>query len=326
MALVPPSELGLPPRPPDCERALDGFDAALDALPRRRRNNLLVGTWNIRHFGRVQQAWESRPRVSPKRNLQDMYAIAQVIARFDVVALVEVKRDLTALRLLRDILGPSWSFIVSDVTEGKPGNSERLGYIFDTRRVKSSGLVGELVIPDSELEDAGAIIRRQFVRTPYTVSFQARDKGFTLVTLHVIFGTQSTPEVRTPEIARFAQWLREHAEDPDEFNRNMVALGDFNIDKQGDANWNALVVEGGLSPPDELLTLPRTLGETKDKHSFYDQLAWFNKGKGAALTLKYKTAGNFVWDEHILTEVGQSEKEARISDHYPLWAEFLLDA
>jgi endonuclease/exonuclease/phosphatase family metal-dependent hydrolase len=254
-----------------------------------------------------------------------MCAIAQVIARFDVVALVEVKRDLSALRLLRDILGPRWAFIVSDVTEGKPGNSERLGYIFDTRRVRSSGLVGELVIPDEELEDARAILQRQFVRTPYTVSFQAREKGFTLVTLHVIFGTQRTPEVRTPEIARFAQWLREHAEDPDDFNRNMVALGDFNIDKHEDANWRALVVDGQLSPPAELMELPRTLGETKDKHSFYDQIAWFNKGKGAALTLKYKTAGNFVWDQHLLHDVKQSEKEARISDHYPLWAEFLLD-
>jgi exonuclease III len=325
VALLPPAELGLPAPPGESVTALDEFDAALDELPRKRRDNLLIGTWNIRHFGRVQTAWESKPRVSPKRNLQDMCAIAQVVARFDVVALVEVKRDLSALRLLRDILGPRWAFIVSDVTEGTPGNSERLGYIFDTRRVRSSGLVGELVIPDEELEDARAIMQRQFVRTPYTVSFQAREKGFTLVTLHVIFGTQRTPEVRTPEIARFAQWLREHAEDPDDFNRNMVALGDFNIDKHEDANWKALVVDGQLSPPAELMELPRTLGETKDKHSFYDQIAWFNKGKGAALTLKYKTAGNFVWDQHLLHDVKQSEKEARISDHYPLWAEFLLD-
>jgi Endonuclease/Exonuclease/phosphatase family len=325
LALLPPADLGLPAPPDESVRVLEGFDAALDTLPEKRRNNLLIGTWNIRHFGRVQGAWRSEPRVSPKRNLQDMCAIAQLIARFDVVALVEVKRDLTALRLLRDILGPRWAFIVSDVTEGKPGNSERLGYIFDTGRVRSSGLVGELVIPDEELKGAGAILRHQFVRTPYTVSFQAREKAFTLVTLHVIYGSKSTPEVRTPEIARFAQWLREHAEDPDEFNRNMMALGDFNIDKLDDANWRALVVEGGLSPPAKLLNLPRTLGETEDKHSFYDQIAWFNKGTGAALTLKYETAGNFEWDEHLLQDVKQSEKEARISDHYPLWAEFRLD-
>ena len=213
---------------------LEGFEAALDELPSKKRNNLLIGTWNIRHFGRVQTAWESKPRVSPKRNLQDVCAIAQLVARFDVVALVEVKRDLSALRLLREILGPRWAFIVSDVTEGTPGNSERLGYIFDTRRVRSSGLVGELVIPDEELEDAGAIMQRQFVRTPYTVSFQARDKGFTLVTLHVLYGTQSTPEVRTPEIARFAQLLREHAEDPDEFNRNIVGPIEVTHEFRGD--------------------------------------------------------------------------------------------
>ena len=32
-----------------------------------------------------------------------------------------------------------------------------------------------------------------------------------------------------------------------------------------------------------------------------------------------------MWDQHLLHDVQQSEKEARISDHYPLWAEFLLD-
>ena len=51
---------------------LEGFEAALDELPKKKPGNLLIGTWNIRHFGRVQSAWKSKPRVSPKRNLQDM--------------------------------------------------------------------------------------------------------------------------------------------------------------------------------------------------------------------------------------------------------------
>jgi hypothetical protein len=64
---------------------LEGFEAALDELPKKKRGNLLIGTWNVRHFRRVKSAWESKPRVSPKRNLQDVCAIAQLVARFDVV-------------------------------------------------------------------------------------------------------------------------------------------------------------------------------------------------------------------------------------------------
>ncbi len=68
--------------------------------------------------------------------------------------------------------------------------------------------------------------------------------------------------------------------------------------------------------------MPRTVGESAARHSFYDQIAWFTKGARPALTLGYRDAGAFVWTDHLLEDVGQSEKEARISDHYPLWAEF----
>lgn len=168
MPLLVPDELGFGPPPAATDAALRDLENGLDAsgIPRRRRNNLLIATWNIRHFGRVQKPWESKPRVSPKRNLQDVCCIAAVIARFDVVALVEVKRDLEALRLLLRILGPDWAFIVSDVTEGDRGNSERLGFVFNMKRVRPSGLVGELVIPDEELKGAEAIMERQFARTP----------------------------------------------------------------------------------------------------------------------------------------------------------------
>ena len=104
----------------------------------------------------------------------------------------------------------------------------------------------------------------------------------------------------------------------------MIALGDFNIDRIDDPNWKAFVVEYDLSPPQELLFIPRTVGDTKSMHSFFDQIAWFTKGQGSALTLAYKTAGGFLWTDHLLTSVKRTEIEARISDHYPLWAEFGL--
>jgi Endonuclease/Exonuclease/phosphatase family len=320
--LFPPAELRLEPPPQTARDTLGRLSTALRAVPAKKRDdNLLIGTWNIKAFSRVNRKWATATGDSPLRNLQDMCAIAGVISRFDVVALVEVKRDLEALRLLVQILGPSWSFIVSDVTEGDAGNSERLAFVFDLRRVRPSGLAGEIVIPDAVLRDPAAVLREQFARTPYAVSFRAGSKGFTLVSLHIKWGT---PAERTPEITAIAEWLRDRADDVDEFNRNLIALGDFNIDRRSDPNWEAFI-SCGLTPPAELLDAPRTVGERRGLNTFYDQIAWFTKGDREALTLKYRTAGTFDWTAHILQEVPRnSTKEARISDHFPLWAEFGL--
>lgn len=317
-----PKGAGFASPPTATTNALKKLDAGLDAeIPAKvKDSNLLIGTWNLRQFSRITKRWTPTPTDNPKRNLQDLCSIAEVISRFDVCALVEVKNNLEALRLLMQALGQDWSFVVSDTVEGDPGNSERLGFAFDQRRVRLSGLVGEIVIPDEELRAADAIMKRQFVRTPYCVSFKAGDQGFTLVTLHIIWGDSA--QQRTPELDRIAKWFADHAQDPDDFNRNMIALGDFNIDRLGDPNWKAFVVDYGLSPPDKLLDVPRTVGETQSKHSFYDQIAWFTKGKGSALTLTYKDAGGFIWSDYLLKNVGN--KQARISDHYPLWAEFSL--
>ena len=101
----------------------------------------------------MTKRWTPKADDSPKRNLTDLCCIAEIVSRFDVMAIVEVKRNLEALRLLMDVLGPDWGFIVTDTVEGEPGNDERLGFVFDRRRIQLAGLAGEIVIPDSELAE-----------------------------------------------------------------------------------------------------------------------------------------------------------------------------
>src|SRR3954452_16891711 len=62
--------------------------------------NLLVASWNIRALGAVNPRWTNVGDVSPKRNLSDVWAIAEIISRFDVVALQEVRDNLMALRMI----------------------------------------------------------------------------------------------------------------------------------------------------------------------------------------------------------------------------------
>jgi hypothetical protein len=320
-----PAALGVEPPPEETLAIVAQINAALDrpapeGIPGKALDdNLLIATWNIRHFGRVTNRWLASAGDDPKRTLHDVLCLAQIISRFDVVAIQEVKRDLDALRMLMLFLGPDWGFIVTDVTEGTPGNSERLGFVFDLRRVRPSGLAGELVLPGGAAE--GAAVREQFARTPFSVSFRAGVDVFTLMTLHVVYGTADRPEDRTPELTAFAEWLAARADDRDQFGRNLMALGDFNIDRRDDPNWLAFA-STGLGAPVELEDVPRTIKRSEGS-KFYDQIAWFGKGR-RKLRLGYRTAGFVKWTDLLLTDLDEPEKAARISDHYPLWAEFAL--
>ncbi len=121
--------------------------------------NLLIGTWNIRGFGRVFDEWTENPG-SPKRNLRAMACIAEVVRRFDVMAIQEVKRDTSGLRLLVDgFLGPNWGVVLSDVTAGDAGNGERLTFVYDKRRVTPSGLAGEIVLSAHSRRNAFGAVR-----------------------------------------------------------------------------------------------------------------------------------------------------------------------
>ena len=64
------------------------FDAA---VPAKAATHLLLGTWNIRAFGDLTPKWRTEPGDSPKRNLADLMAIAEIVSRFDVCAIQETR-------------------------------------------------------------------------------------------------------------------------------------------------------------------------------------------------------------------------------------------
>jgi endonuclease/exonuclease/phosphatase family metal-dependent hydrolase len=322
--LTLPSNLGRTAPPAASRTRFATLAQALDGvIPAKTADNLLIGTWNIALLGGLTQKWATEPRDSPKRNLTDICCLAEVVSRFDVCAIQETQRSLVALRMLTRALGPTWRFITTDVTEGTRGKSERLVYVYDESRVRASGLAGELVIPEERLGLTPGAIDRQFARTPFAVSFVTtrHGKAFTLVTLHIWFGDH--PSERRPELQATADWLARRAGEDDDFNRNMIALGDFNIDKRDDENWQAFA-SAGLGPPKELNDVPRNIAHRTAGAKFYDQIAWFDEGNRRMLTLGFTTAGSFMWTDHLDGFRDNVARKAHISDHYPLWAEFSL--
>jgi endonuclease/exonuclease/phosphatase family metal-dependent hydrolase len=320
--------------PPAIREDLAGLDRALDEAvpPRTIDRNLLIATWNVRVFSDLTEKWVAGDDDSPKRDLHSLRVIASIVSRFDVVAVQEIKGNLKALRHTMKLLGRNWGLLLTDVTKGDRGHGERLGFLYDRRTVQPSGLAGELVVPPEQLEareiDPDAL-QRQFARTPYAVSFRSGDQTYVLVTLHVWYGDSATE--RTPELRAIAEWLDEWAREMHGWSghHNLIALGDFNIDRRGDARYEAFT-STGLTVPDDLHRVPRTIFADPDDptEKFYDQIAWFTEDGGRpALSLDYRASGSFDFRDVALPrrDLTTSALGWRISDHYPLWAEFGLD-
>ena len=322
----------LSPQPPEVSADIAALREALDAqIPRKQLDyNLLIATWNLRAFGSLTDQWTAGSGDSPKRDLRGLLAIREIVSRFDVVAVQEVIGGLRALRHLLKALGPDSSFLMTDVTRGAAGNNERLAFLYDTRRVRLSGLAAELVVPDELLAATGAdaaAIHRQFARTPYAVSFRSGRHTFVLVTLHVDYG-QSAAD-RLPELAAIARWMAEWAEQSNRWHHDLIVLGDFNIDRRGDALWQAFV-NTGLTVPEALNAVPRSIFASHDQPQlgkYYDHIAWFKgRGKAPQLSLEYIKGGNFDFVPHVLKsrDLNTQQISWMISDHYPLWAEFSI--
>lgn len=315
--------------PADVVDELNLVRAALSrVIPAKSPGNLLVGTWNIRAFGRVSPTWRSTAGESPIRDLSNVLCIAEIVRSFDVVAIQEVRQSAEGFLAMIQALGQGWAYLVTDVTRGPSGNNERLAFLFDTRRIQPSGLACELVVAAEEAGIADNVLKGQFARTPYAVSFARGSSGFTLVTLHVTYGQRAAD--RIPELEETARWLARWARQGDAWGTNLIALGDFNIDRKDDPLYQAFI-STGLQPPDQLNFVPRTIFDDPDPQAppnhrhFYDQIAWFTGAAGApVLSIGFANAGMFNFDNGVIPAESRRQLSWRISDHFPLWCEFDL--
>ena len=104
------------------KRTIAGLQRLRPALvaaipPRTATDTLLLATWNIREFDAGQKA--------SFRGDESYYYIAEILSRFDLIAVQEVRDGLYPLHRLQKMLGSWWDFLVTDVTLGASGNAER---------------------------------------------------------------------------------------------------------------------------------------------------------------------------------------------------------
>ena len=300
-------------------------------------DTLLLATWNIREFG-------------DNRSEESLCYLAEIISRFDLIAVQEVAFDLGGLKKVVDRLGINWDYIVTDCTEGVPGGSERMAFIYDRCKVFFRKMAGELVLPENRLigvdDKKGGEKKLQFARTPFTVAFQAGWFRFILTTVHIVYGDDKKVDPhRLEEISAVAKFIKCRA---DKENENYILLGDFNIFNAGDETMKALERQG-FYIPDAIKEHPTDLGQTRH----YDQIAFrlkmdenmpvFAEGKQRAgafdfskLVYRLDELGIYRGYFDDANTVGKTEfqiseyyrrhyRTRQMSDHLPLWIELKID-
>jgi len=317
-------------------------EALSQQVPEKKlESNLIMATWNLREFDTEKYGG---------RTQESIYYIAEIISKFDIVAVQEVRKDLRTLKKLMEVLGSYWEYMFTDVTEGRQGNEERLTFVYDTRKVRFGGLAGEMVLPpmvekDAETGQSIYVPSKQLARTPYMCGFKAGWTNFILTTVHILYGQSvATDPNRVKEIEALAKNMAKRASDKFEWSNNLVLLGDFNIFSREDATFKA-ITDAGFVVPKEIQSLEGT-NAAKDK--FYDQIAFmvrpnrFERSGQAGIFDYFKLVMREEDESVYAAAMGEkyTEKDTpkkkstyyktfwrtfQLSDHLPMWVEIQVD-
>ena len=283
-------------------------------IPRKSRDRLLVATWNIANLG-VQDRLDS-----------DYALIAEMIGWFDLVAVQEVNDDLRGIETIHAKLPARYDLLFSDAS----GNQERQAFLFDTRKVSRLKEVGRLSIPPSDLSKiklpGTTTAFPGFDRGPYLASFESGLFRFSLLNVHLFFGSPAVADVdrRTLETFAVAWWADRKHRDLRSYVPEIVPLGDFNLPKAnpGDRIFDALCSLGLEVPPHT-----SQIGSAIASDSHYDQVAFF---PGPTRDRFTGATNVFDFDGALFRDLWQqrpgkpflSYLRYHMSDHRPLWTEF----
>lgn len=291
----------------------------LDPVPASKLDETLnIATWNIRAFG-------AKPRLEAS-----IHYIAEIIGQFDLVAITELRKDLTDLRRVLDILGPYWDVVYSDWTPDFGGNNERIAYVYDKRAAVFTGLAAEADPKRKKIKVSDNPERFEYIpevtwwRSPFMASFRAGNFEFVLLTAHIRWG--KSKKDREAALTTLADWVHTRHKDAGATDRDIILMGDFNIPsvEEDDALYRAITSKG-LRMPTRLAELE--FGSNLAKSKRYDQILHYPTRKllftGAGGVLDF-----YMGDHKPLfpnTALSKIKFTYQLSDHLPLWIQINTD-
>lgn len=313
-----------------------------EIAPKIADQNILVASWNIREFGHL------------KKRLPEVYFyIAEIINRFDLIAVQEVKSGLGDLNLLMRLLGTDWDYMINDITEGKPGNSERSAYIYNKKRVQLAGIAGEISLHADLVQDSEI---KQLKRSPYITGFVAGWKKFSLINLHLHpSSSQADVAYRREEVRLLIKAIKEKLDNKRFWNENVILVGDFNF-YAGDNKDNQTVqmlYDAGFKEIAALLKHPTNSieSDTYDR-IFFHVNEYFKIGKDKdgnevggvfnpfihifrdvdltdysdVVKAQYGGSRDLEVEENLMRYYRYPWRVNQLSDHFPIWAEIEIDS
>ncbi|MBL7748840.1 MAG: endonuclease/exonuclease/phosphatase family protein [Chitinophagaceae bacterium] len=291
--------------------------------------NLVLGTWNIREFGNTKYNG---------RMTESLYYIAEIISRFDLIAIQEVRTDMAEFNQMLNILGEDYGVHVSIVTQGKSGNSERLAFLYDKRTVSFKNIAGQVILPKTTKQ------QDQFARAPYVIRFQSGWIKFDIATVHIYYGDDvksgAKYKKRVEEIGQIVKYFSDFYINDKGKNEadNMFILGDFNIEDTKSDTYKA-ATSARFAIPDSILNgnLP---GSNQLQTKIYDQILYYSKYNN----IKFSAAGVYNLYDTVFNDFSQYQERIeahygkklakkdftdfrsyQMSDHLPLWIEMKTD-
>jgi endonuclease/exonuclease/phosphatase family metal-dependent hydrolase len=285
-----------------------------DIRPSILDETLNIATWNIREFGRMRRR--------KRRSEAAIHYIAEILSQFNLIAIAELRDDLTDLKRVLEILGPYWRAVFSDFNSDRAGNRERIAYLYDKRVAAFTGLAAEANPPLKKnrvtKEYEPTIV---WWRSPFMASFRAGNFDFVLLTVHIRWGDNEAS--RIPELEKLAEWVDDRCKEKYVFDKDFIVMGDFNIPEIDDELYRA-ITSRGLEIPDALRGTDH--GSNLARNKRYDQILHYRrhtttmKGAGGVLDF-YRNDWRALFPEGEYPDMDDKEFTYQMSDHLPLWVQ-----
>ena len=281
-------------------------------LPSKLDETINLATWNIREFGK-------RPRREAS-----LHFIAEIMYQFDLIAITELRENISDLARVMNIMGPYWRVVFSDFTPDRGGNKERMAYLYDKRAVTFTGLAAEADAPRKKNRQTGEYISQfDWWRSPFIASFRSGNFDFVVITAHIRWGRHQRDRIQPLKL--LAEWIDARRRSTHTVDDDIILLGDFNIPSTHDELYRAITSKGLRAPT---AILQETIGSNLRRNRRYDQIFHY--------PLYQETLTNqggvldFYRDDHqaLYPETSMSKHAFtfELSDHLPLWVQINVDS
>jgi len=285
--------------------------------PSQLDESINIAVWNIREFGN-----------SP-RDPAALHYIAEILGQFDLVAIVELRNNLSDLGVARGYLGPTWDVVYSDWIDDDGGNNERVAFLFDRRAVTFNGLAAEVDAP-REKKGEEFLPLQSLWRAPYMCSFRAGNFDFIAIATHARWGTGTAG--RKNELKMLADWIKDREGNKYVEDHDLIVMGDFNTPKMTDALFQALT-SGDLKVPEPLQTLKAgdlvLKGSNLKNDARYDQILHQptipDNAITAGGTLDFYPNAGIIEKLFPGKNFTQDKFSFQLSDHFPVWIQLKTD-